>query len=157
MIWLLITAPAIDLLQRPRREVAFLVLPLVLVCVEVFSLTVAAKRFAFELRDAERKYPLVSDHLRERLPANAVILSMQHSGSIWYYTDRPIVRWDNVDPRRLGAVLDWLAANGYAPAIVGDREEIERFKERFGPEGTRALERAKLMAQYGDAVIYTFD
>jgi hypothetical protein len=156
-MWLLITVPAIDLMQRPRREVAFILLPLVLLCVAGFSLSVATKRFAFELRDAERKYPLVSDYLQQRLPANAVILSMQHSGSIWYYTDRPIVRWDNVDPQRLDAVLAWLAANGYAPAVVGDREEIDRFKERFGPEGRRVVERATLRAQYGDAVIYTVD
>jgi hypothetical protein len=157
MIWLLITVPAIDLLQRPRRRIAFFVLPLLLLCIAAFSLSVATKRYAFGLYGAERKYSLVSSHVREHLPANAVLLSMQHSGSIWYYTDRPIVRWDNVDPRRLNAVLDWLAGNGYTPAIVGDREEIDRFKGRFGADGTRALERAKQVAQYGDAVIYTFD
>ena len=157
MIWFLIAVPAIDLLPRARRELAFFVLPLVLLCVVAFSLSIAIERSVLELRHAERKYVLVADHIRRRMPANAVILSVQHSGAIWFYTDRPIVRWDHVDPRRLDAVLDWLSGNGYAPAIIGDKEEIERIKERFGEAGTRAFARATLTAQYGDAAIYTFE
>ena len=38
----------------------------------------------------------------EHLPANAIIFSMQHSGSLWFYAQRPILRWDNVDPRPVG-------------------------------------------------------
>ena len=48
-------------------------------------------------------------------------------------------------------------ANGYAPVIIGDREEIDRIRERFGPSATRAFDRARLAAQYGDAAIYTFE
>ena len=157
IMWLLNTVLALDLMQRVRPSLAVYVLPPALVGVLAFSLSVANARYAFELRDGEQKYLLAADYVREHLPANAVIFSMQHSGSLWFYTQRPIVRWDNLDPRRLDAALGWLSGNGYTPVIIGDREEIDRIRERFGPSATRAFDRARLAAQYGDAAIYTFE
>ena len=96
-------------------------------CVLAFSLSVANARYAFELRDGEQKYLLAADYVREHLPANAVIFSMQHSGSLWFYTRRPIVRWDNVDPRRLDAALGWLSGQwlctGHHRRPRGDRPD----------------------------------
>ena len=157
MMWLLTTIPAIDLMRTARPVLAAILLPLVLVCVLGFSLWVARARFVFDLRGVEQKYPLAADYVREHLPENAVIFSMQHSGSLWFSTRQPIVRWDNVDRHRLDGVLGWLLANAYTPVIVGDRVEIDQIRERFGPSGARALERARLVAQFGDAVIYTVE
>jgi hypothetical protein len=157
VMWLLITMGAFDLVQRLRPPVAGLIVVPVLLSVLVYSLSVAKERFVFELKDAERKYLLAGDFVRQHLPANAVVISMQHSGSLWFYTPRPIVRWDNVDRRRFEHVIAWLTTNGYAPVIVGDREEIDQVRQRFGSTATRVIERARLAAQFGDAAIYTFE
>jgi hypothetical protein len=157
MMWFLAAVPVLDLRQRTPSRIIDVVLTLVLLLVAGCCLWVANTRYAFELHGAERKYPLVGEYVRIHLPSNAVLVSMQHSGGLWFYTRQPIVRWDAVDPQRLDRAFAWLRGRGFTPVIVGDREEIERMEQRFGPSATRALERARLAAQYGDAVVYTFE
>ncbi|HZL46582.1 MAG TPA: hypothetical protein VFC28_10180 [Opitutaceae bacterium] len=60
-------------------------------------------------RDSE-VYPETAAWLRANLPGNAVIMAMQMSGTLTYYTDFTFVRWDvcNADdrPRLLAALHD---------------------------------------------------
>jgi hypothetical protein len=157
IMWLLITLAAYDLLRRLGRPLTALVVAPVVLCVLGFSLWVARERFVFELKDGEKKYVFTGDYARHHLPANAVVFSMQHSGSLWFYTPRPIVRWDHLDSHRLDVLITRLTANGYAPAIIVDRDELDQIRLRFGSDAVRVLERARLVAQFGDAVIYTFE
>jgi hypothetical protein len=52
---------------------------------------------ALSIGKGERKYALVAEWLEGRLPPDAVLLSMQASGALFYYTDYAIVRWDSVE------------------------------------------------------------
>src|SRR5688572_5607839 len=46
----------------------------------------------------EERYPETALYIESALPADAVIIAMQHSGSIRYYTGKVIVRWDTLNP-----------------------------------------------------------
>jgi hypothetical protein len=151
IMWLLTFVPFAQWLRRVRPAVAMLVAVPALACLLAFSIAVARNRDAFGLRTLERKYELAGDFARRDLPANAILISMQHSGSLWFYARRPILRWDNVDPNRFAEALAWSSAQGYAPCIVADRAEMEQMKIRFGEA---AFARARPLARFGDATVY---
>jgi len=44
----------------------------------------------------ERLYSEVADYVIGQIPPNAIIFAMQVSGSLYYYTKFPIVRWDHI-------------------------------------------------------------
>jgi hypothetical protein len=46
----------------------------------------------------EDVYPLTAAWLREHVPAKAVIVTMQTSGALRFYTDFTLVRWDQIQP-----------------------------------------------------------
>jgi hypothetical protein len=48
---------------------------------------------------------------RENLPENAVVVTMQTSGAVIYYTDFVILRWDELTPEIAAAVNASLEAN----------------------------------------------
>jgi hypothetical protein len=157
VMWLLAASP-IDLLARrvssPTRAAMFVPLVVLLVA---FCLYVAKARYAFDLRFGERKYVEAAKYAREALPPNALLISMQHSGSLWFYTSNPILRWDHVEPHRLREVLGWARARGYIPFLVVDREEYERIIERFQPRARVELERLHQRARFGDTMIFGFE
>jgi hypothetical protein len=57
---------------------------------------VLRQQHVFELSVGEAKYPLVGQRVHELTPANAVVFSALHSGTIRYYGARDTVRWDVV-------------------------------------------------------------
>jgi hypothetical protein len=59
----------------------------------------------------ERAYPMVADFVRRKLPADAVCLSAQATGALYYYTDLTFVRWDFVDGACRPALEAALAAS----------------------------------------------
>lgn len=156
-MWFLSVTPIARLLRRSRPALAALIVVPILLGLTIFSLVVASRRFVFELRGGERKYVLAAEYVLHEFPPNPILISMQHSGSLWFYTRRPILRWDQIDPRRLDETVEWSASHGYAPVLVVDAEEFERIKQRFGPARQRSLERVRLSARFGDAMVVELD
>jgi hypothetical protein len=112
---------------------------------------------AFDIRLQERKYPLAGRFVRERLPATAFILAVQHSGSIRYYAGRPTLRWDMIPPARLDRVLATLRSQGFEPFVVVDGGEEESFRRRFAAADQQAVRGLSPLAVMGDARIYGFE
>jgi hypothetical protein len=83
-----------------------------------------------QLRAAEQRYVAVGRFAERATPANAIYISLQHSGSLRYYTGRPSIRFDyiNVDLHR--AIAD-LERAGWKPYIVLEDWEETQFKEQF--------------------------
>ena len=83
-----------------------------------------------QLRAAEQRYVAVGRFAARATPSNAAFISLQHSGSLRYYTGRPSVRFDyiNVDLHR--ALVD-LERAGWKPFIVLEDWEETQFKEQF--------------------------
>lgn len=69
-------------------------------------------------------------------PPNAVVMVMQHSGSVRYYSGRMILRYDILDPRWLDRAVEILEDRGISTyALLEDWEE-EIVRKRFAGERT---------------------
>jgi hypothetical protein len=90
----------------------------------------AGKRGALDTT-GERRYAVIGEAIAQRLPADAVILAWQHSGSVRYYAGREIVRYDLVPPQRLDRLMKRLRRLGYHPYLLLDDWEVPEFKQRF--------------------------
>ena len=52
----------------------------------------------------ERVYLETSTWIHDHLPADCVLVAMQESGALYYYTKHPILRWDSMTPEVFGRV-----------------------------------------------------
>ena len=69
--------------------------------------------------------------MRDELPQNVILLSMQHSGSVRYYSGRPTLRWDLLNQEWLERALTFLGEQGYRPLILLEEWERPLFTQRF--------------------------
>jgi 4-amino-4-deoxy-L-arabinose transferase-like glycosyltransferase len=99
--------------------------------IAVVYLSIASDRGVFRFREHERRYRAVGEFLAARLPADAMIVTVQHSGSAFYYSGRPILRWDAIEGGQLEETLAWVRQHGYRPFVVLERWEVQPFRERF--------------------------
>ena len=76
-------------------------------------------------------YTSVGEYVRRHLPANAVILTVQHSGSIRYYSNRLTLRWDFLAPEWWPRALSTLSERGYRPYVLLTSSEETAFRSRF--------------------------
>jgi hypothetical protein len=84
-----------------------------------------------EAWSGEARYVAVAQYVRQQLPSNAIVIGMQHSGTMAFYSGRTTLRYDFLPRQRLPSVIDWLTANGFRPYIVLDEWEEPEFKRRF--------------------------
>ena len=73
----------------------------------------------------------VGEFAARELPNRSVLLSMQHSGSLRYYSQLPTLRYDLIDPDRLDDVVAHFQARGRDVFIVVDEWEEREFRGRF--------------------------
>ena len=99
--------------------------------VSAFSLSAARSRDTFKLADQLRRVEQVADFINDRVPSEAVLLSGEQSGSMRYYTHRPIVRWEAATPEMLSKVVVALEESGARVYIVLDAWENEPFLAKF--------------------------
>ncbi|OLC40221.1 MAG: hypothetical protein AUH43_26765 [Acidobacteria bacterium 13_1_40CM_65_14] len=99
----------------------------------------ARERHAFDLRDWERHFVDAGRFARDKLPSNAAVLTVKHSGSVHYYSQRPTVAWDTLDPSSLDRTLEFLRDRGLVPMLLLDTEEEPSFRTKFG--GSSAIGR----------------
>ena len=72
-----------------------------------------------------------------RTEREAIVLSMQHSGSVRYYGARMSLRYDWLDPAWLDRSVAWLAARGHPVYALLDASEVGAVRDRFSGQ-TRA-------------------
>ena len=113
-----------------------------------YQVEFAVTHGVFAQRDAESRYELVGDYVSSFTPANAVVLSMQHSGSLRYYGHRVTLRYDWIAPESLDSTIALLRERGYRPFIVLDDWEEPVFKQRFAGSAIGRLE-GKPLADFG--------
>jgi hypothetical protein len=83
------------------------------------------------LAEGEQKYADAARFAATHLPANAVVLAMQHSGSVRLYAGRAILRYDLLDRDWLDRALEFVSAKGFEPYLLGEEWEVEIFRDRF--------------------------
>jgi hypothetical protein len=90
----------------------------------------------FGLKYGDERYVEVA-RFGQTLPERAVFLAVQHSGSLSYYTGRPILRWDAIAPSELDTVVDKLLTRRHHLYLVLDDWEEPHMRARFA--GTRSV------------------
>jgi membrane protein YfhO len=72
----------------------------------------------------------------QRLPSKSLIVSMQMSGALKFYTGRPIVRWDAIAPGQWPEVKKRAAERGYQWYALLQPFEVEDARKRMGGRWT---------------------
>jgi hypothetical protein len=117
----------VELVPQPLRTV---VAVLALVIVPCVGWSRSREARAFALWDNERRFTEVAGFVGDQ-PLGSVFVSMQHSGSLAYYTGRPLVRWDWLAPLEADRVIADLAAAGHSVYAVLDEWEVAAVQSRF--------------------------
>lgn len=118
----------------------------------------AAATGTFGLWKIEQRYAAVAAFVQADAPKSAVVLAVQHSGAIAYYTRRTIARWDYVEPGGLDAFCAHLLAGGREVWLVVDDWEEAAFRRRFAGDTRGRLDWAPLgEARVGTARVRVYD
>ena len=100
--------------------------------VTAHALWVARSMDTFKLADQLRRVSVVADFINEDVPPAAVIVAGEQSGSMRYYTDRPILRWEAATPeRRWRRPMAALETSRRPIYIVLDAWEDGLFRAKF--------------------------
>lgn len=91
----------------------------------------AADRQAFQLAALEGRYRAAAAAVADRLPANAVLITVWQSGSVRFHAGREAVLWDSLDPAWLDRAVAWLESRGARPYLLLERREEPEFRARF--------------------------
>lgn len=79
----------------------------------------------------ERRYVHVGEFIRRALPTSAVVLSLQHSGSIRFYSGRMTLRYNWIPPESAPNVARDLERLGYHPYLAIDDWETPSVQKQF--------------------------
>jgi hypothetical protein len=79
---------------------------LVLALIAVNSVAWCRELHALSIGESELRYGLVADWMKKHVPADAVCLTMQTSGALFYYTQFTFIRWDVLDKTNVSAIED---------------------------------------------------
>jgi hypothetical protein len=93
-----------------------------------------------DLQALESRFVVAGRYAGRALPANAVVLAVQQSGSIRYYGGRATIAWDAIPPGGLDATIDALGAAGRPAYIALEDGEEAGFRARFAGEQFGALD-----------------
>ena len=125
-----------------------------------FTVIVAAHATRFtdtlnllDIGTGERRYFEPALHVAATVPPEAVIITMQHSGSVRYYTGRLIVRWDNLDPAWLDRAVAFLNGKGLPVYLLVESWEEPQVRERFAGQGVLSqLDRGPIATARGGEI-----
>ena len=122
----LLTA-ALTTIPASTRGLVLLTLVVTACCLNVVH---ASREQAFNMRRYDARYRSAGRYLDAVLPDNAVVLTVQESGSVRYYAHVPIVRWDMLGSDLDGTVAA-LRALGRHPVFLIEDWEKPDFASRF--------------------------
>ncbi len=134
LLLILSSAVAVEMATRARMGG---VIPIVAVLLAILGTRAAGDRQAFELQRLEGRYRDTAALVTDRLPANAVLITVWQSGSMRFHAGREAVLWDSLDPAWLDRAIAWLAGRGLQPYLLFERREEPEFRARF--RGASAL------------------
>ena len=108
--------------------------------VTAHGIWMARSRDTFKLTSQLRRVTVVADYINADVPPSAVIVAGEQSGSMRYYTDRPILRWEAATPDSLSAAMATLEQSRHPVYIVLDAWEQGPFRAKFAGLPAGALD-----------------
>jgi hypothetical protein len=109
---------------------------LVVAVVVAFAMTSQGMGQALDLHRIEHRFRTVGAVVRDRLPGNAVFVTVWNSGSVRYHADREAILWDSMEPAALDGAIAWLSSRGLEPFIIVEEWEEPLFRARFAGHST---------------------
>ncbi len=122
-------------LLLPRvRGASVSIVVLITASLAIFCVRTAGDRLAFTLKYLEQRYRSAGLIVRDRLPPNAVVLSVWDSGAVRFHGRKEALSWAGLDPAWLDRSLAWLGEHGRTPYILVESWEEPAFRNRFENE-----------------------
>ena len=88
----------------------------------------------FNMHEHEARHRIVGERVARVTPPNAVVLALQHSGSVRYYAGRETLNWNDIPSGQLTASVRALQQRGLPVFLLIDSEEERAiFHARHGP------------------------
>lgn len=135
LVMLLVLASAVAVTLAARARMGGLI-PIAALLLAIVGVRTAADLDVFDLPQLEGRYRATATLVRDRLPENAVLLTVWQSGSVRFHAGREAVLWDSLDPAWLDRAVEWLRARGLQPYFLFERREEPAFRERFRKHAT---------------------
>jgi hypothetical protein len=126
-----ITVNVVNRVFPSRLSVSASVVALATCTLVFFCINQARDRLAFNLRFLEQRYRSAGLAVRDRLPENAVVLSVWDSGAVRFHGRKEALSWAGLDPAWLDRSLAWLDEHGRTPYILVESWEEPAFRSRF--------------------------
>lgn len=108
------------------------------------------------LGDGEKRYSDAALYVQTVLPHGAVVIAMQHSGSLSYYSDKLPLRYDLVSPEWIDRAIEYFRRAGRPVYVLLDDWEVPVFAERFRRQNAGAVVRAQSLAATPDGRVLLF-
>lgn len=143
-----------------RRAVPWTVRPAIAAVagvLAVLGVQEADVRQAFRLQALEARYERAGLLVGRRLPANALVVTSWQSGSVRFYSGRPTLVWDVLDPDWLDRAIVFVRARGFEPVLLFESREEPRFRQRFRASPLGALDWPPAFEMAGGVRIYRPD
>jgi len=122
-----------------------------------FGVNIGRHAGIFAVAAYEGRHVRAANEVATRTPTGAVILSVQHSGSVRYYSNRITLRYDSLQDDALDAALRDLAAKGRRAYLVVDDWEEKEFRARFSAANGAAQLGAPIARVSGSPEVRIFE
>jgi hypothetical protein len=103
-------------------------------------LHVARERHVLDLQGLESRFAIAGRYAAQALPANALVLAVQQSGSLRFHGGRDTIAWDGIAPDALDRTISAIQSAGRVPFIVLEDAEEPAFRRRFPTQRFGRLE-----------------
>lgn len=94
----------------------------------------ARERHVLDLRSLEARFLLTGQYAARAIPPDAVVLSVQQSGSIRHHGGRVTAMWDQLQSAELDRAIAWLEGHGRPVFIALEDLEEGKFRARFSSQ-----------------------
>ena len=132
-LFVLMAASVVWIAQKLPVEARVPVATVTCLAMMSFGIKLGRDYAIFNQNPFEQRHVRAAREVASRTPENAVILSVQHSGSVRYYAHRITLRYDALDAGELDSTVHELFAKGYEPYLLVDDWEQTEFQSRFAP------------------------
>ena len=116
----------------------------------------SAARDVMGIAIPERRYADAAHYVQDTLPRGAVVMTMQHSGSISYYTDKLPLRYDRLAPEWIDRSIELFRRSGRPVYALLDDWEVPIFAERFKGQLAADVVRLQPLAATADGRVRLF-
>jgi hypothetical protein len=121
----------VEAVRRSRQPLVAIAAVVLVVFVALHGWQAAKREAAFQIATYDQRYARVVDYVRAQLPADAVIVSNVHSGTLRFYTGREVLRFEVMRPEDVDPALAYLRSLGRPVYFIGDTNEIDHFTDLF--------------------------